>query len=118
MKRNIKRRSAQKPSNELDRVERAQLEAFEVKFGRDPLPGEPIFFDPDQDVAVAIDLEQAMANLADSMREAGIRLELIYAFEKTGRVLIEGEEYPQDVKDEYQAAIDEYFKLKAAGKIP
>jgi hypothetical protein len=118
MKRNRKRRSAKKRSNEMDRLERDQLKAFKAKFGRDPLPGEPIFFDPDQDAPVEIDLEQAMANLGDSMREAGIPLELIYAFEKTGLVLAEGKEYPQDVIDEYQAAIDEYFKLKTAGEIP
>jgi hypothetical protein len=31
---------------------------------------------------------------------------------------MEGKDYPQDIKDEYQSAIAEYFKLKKAGKIP
>jgi hypothetical protein len=118
MGRSGKRHGGKHRSDNLDRFARDQLKAFKAKFGRDPLPGEPLLFDRNKDVPTEIDLEQAFANLADSMREAGMRPELIYAYEKTGLVLMEGKDYPQDIKDEYQSAIAEYFKLKKAGKIP
>jgi hypothetical protein len=91
MGRSRKRRGAKHRSDKLDRLQREQLRAFKAKFGRDRLPDEPIYFDPDKDVPTEIDLEQEFANLTDSMREAGMRPELIYAYEKTGLILMEGE---------------------------
>jgi len=35
------------PEAATKRILRRQLKAFRKKFGRDPLPGEPMFFDPD-----------------------------------------------------------------------
>jgi hypothetical protein len=117
MKRIKKQRGAKNRSDKVDELRRNQQKAFRAKFGRDPRPDEPLFFDPNKDAPVAIDLEQVFADLADNMREAGISPELIYAYEKTGFILVEGREYTRAVTDEYQAAIEEYFKLKAAGKI-
>jgi hypothetical protein len=43
---------------------REQLEAFREKFGRDPLPHEPVFFDPDGDDPVPLTEEKMMQDLA------------------------------------------------------
>lgn len=117
MKRIKKRRGVKNRSNKVDKLRRNQLKAAKAELGRDPRPRAPLLFDPEKDVPDEIDLERAFAALADNMREAGISPELIYAYEKTGFILVEGREYPQEVKEEYQAAIDEYFKLQAAGKV-
>jgi hypothetical protein len=91
MGRNRKRRGAKRRSDKLDPLQHEQLRAFKAKFGRDHCPANPSISILDKDVPTEIDLEQAFANLADSMREAGMRPELIYAYEKTGLILMEGE---------------------------
>ena len=113
-----KRRVAKSRLQKADDLMRQQKATFHRKFGRDPGPDDPVFFDPDKDEPTPLDLEQAFADLPNQMRLAGIRPELIYAYEKTGLILMEGEEYPESIKDEYQAAMREYFALEKAGKLP
>lgn len=49
-----------------------QRAAFVAKFGREPGPGDPMFFDPDKDVPTPISAGRTGADLAESMRKAGI----------------------------------------------
>lgn len=103
----------------LDEAIQEQLEAFRAKFGRDPLPHEPIFFDPEKDVPSPMDPGVAEAEVLEAMKAAGIRPEIIYAYKKTGLLLSEEmrDIYPAEVQEEYQAAIAEYLELEKAGKL-
>ena len=46
---------------ERSRILKLQVAAFRKKFGRDPLPNEPVFFDPDADVLTPMN-EEKMRN--------------------------------------------------------
>jgi hypothetical protein len=57
------------------RVHEALLEqrkAFIEKFGREPGPTDPVFFDPDKDVPTPIDPARMDADLEKVIRDAGI----------------------------------------------
>ncbi len=49
-----------------------QAERFREKFGRDPGPEDPIFFDPDADEPRPFDLDTATHEMAEELRHAGI----------------------------------------------
>jgi hypothetical protein len=93
---------------------------FREKFGRDPEPGEPLFFDPDQDHPAQWPEAKATAGILEAMRKAGTPPQIIYAYRKTGLLLAEGITPPDaPAWKEWNAAIDEYFALerKAKGEI-
>ena len=57
------------------RVQEALLEqrkAFVEKFGREPGPTDPVFFDPDKDIPTLIDPARMNADLEGAIRDAGI----------------------------------------------
>jgi hypothetical protein len=58
--------------------------AFKKKFGRDLRPGEPVFFDPDEDTPKLIDLEKYRRAVVAGMRSAGVDPAHVYAFERSG----------------------------------
>ncbi|HTR54202.1 MAG TPA: ATP-binding protein [Kofleriaceae bacterium] len=64
---------------ELDPLLAAQREKFISKFGREPGPDDPVFFDLDED--------KLRDDTAEAMRASGIRPALIYAYEETGFVI-------------------------------
>ena len=45
---------------------------FIAKFGREPGPGDPVFFDPGKDVPTPLDANKVRADLVRAMRRAGI----------------------------------------------
>ena len=49
-----------------------QRNAFIEKFGREPGPDDPVFFDPDKDVPTPIDPARFDADLEKAIRDAGI----------------------------------------------
>jgi hypothetical protein len=49
-----------------------QRKAFIDKFGREPGPGDPVFFDPDKDVPTPIDPARLDADLEKALRQSGI----------------------------------------------
>jgi hypothetical protein len=67
-----------------------QLEAFRKKFGRDPRKGEPLIFDPDADEPVPYPAKKMEAELAEAFRKAGVPPQIIYAFKKTGLLIMDG----------------------------
>jgi hypothetical protein len=87
---------------------KAQRDLFREKFGRDPGPHDPVFFDPDADEPRRLDLSPATVE-AD-MLKAGVRPEVAYAIAKTGVFLMEENEhlYPDDAKEAFQVAVEEY----------
>jgi hypothetical protein len=95
-----------------------QREKFIAKFGREPGPDDPIFFDLDEDAL--------RENAASAMREAGISPALIYAYEETGlivtaenRCLIptaELREFDSKVREYYDLGLDKYYDLSSNKK--
>lgn len=73
----------------LDAV-RYQQEAFRAKFGRDPGPDDPLFFDPDADEPVQLTREQALkglSELAERAEEHGWPPAMIKAWQEVGYVV-------------------------------
>jgi hypothetical protein len=90
-----------------------QLQAFREKFGREPGPDDPIFFDPDADTPQPFRLEKFLEESTEAMVAAGIRPEIIYAHRKTGGLIVtEKNQEKLSAEDiaEWEAAIDEYFE--------
>ena len=91
-------------------------DAFVAKFGREPGPSDPIFFDPDANTPQLLDPDEMQRAMTKAMGEAGIRPEIIFAFQKTGLLLTEENESLASPADRaaFDAAIDEYFALENA----
>ncbi len=87
-----------------------QIALFKKTFGREPRPNEPLFFDPDADVPRPLQLEPMEADIVRAMKEANIHPRLIYAFEKTGRLLSAStlKKLPKADRAEWHAALAEY----------
>ena len=100
------------PSDIPIEVLEMQRKLFREKFGRDPGPGDPIFFDPDADEPIQIDEGKAASRMLKSLQAAGAPGHIIYAYKRTGRILVESmrDNYPDHIVKEYNAAIAEYWK--------
>ena len=57
-----------------------RFEAFRDRFGREPLPDEPLFFDPDADSPVQASPVQVRAQIADACRETGVAPSMLSNF--------------------------------------
>lgn len=92
-----------------------QLEAFRKKFGREPGPEDPIFFDPDADIPKPYDLERFRKNWNELMDEAvrndAIPPELAYAAKKTGFIVTETnkDKLTRQQLKEWDDAVQEYL---------
>jgi hypothetical protein len=95
-----------------------QRAAFRAKFGRDPGPNDPLLFDPDKDEPTPIGEARLDAEMLEAMRKTGVPPQIIFAYRKTGRLLLEGNRdlYPPEAQSEWDAAINEYFRLEAQAK--
>jgi hypothetical protein len=90
-----------------------QFDAFFLKFGRDPVQGDPIFFDPDSDTPKPLtDPAQAEADaeLLAALEEIGAPPSIIYAVRKTRRLVTEENEKDLTAtqREEWDRAINEY----------
>ena len=99
-------------SPELRELFGMQLEKFREKFGRDPGPNVPLFFD-------APPTEHAEFHMIQAMEAAGLPPELAYAFKKTGLLVTEMNQHliPEKDLEEWDAAIEEYFDRLEAGEL-
>jgi hypothetical protein len=99
-------------SQDMSQVLQEQRQKFIDKFGREPGPHDQVFFDMPH-------AEHMEHEIGQAMRKAGIDPALIYAFEKTGRLVTEdNQDLLSDAElDEWQAAIEEY-EAKHAKKTP
>jgi hypothetical protein len=59
-------------SPELSRLMQDQLSAFRMKFGRDPGPDDPVFFDPDSETPKPLSLEKQRRVVTDAAERAGL----------------------------------------------
>ena len=82
-----------------------QREKFIAKFGREPGPDDPIFFDLDED--------KLQEDTADARRAAGIRAALIYAYDETGLIVTQENRrlIPENDLREFDAKVREYYDL-------
>jgi hypothetical protein len=91
------------PDEAADILEQ-QRRKFVERFGREPGPGDPVFFD-------APPVEQVEFQMVQAMQAAGVDPAFIYAFEKTGGLLVT-EQNMHLISEEdlaaWQDAIDEY----------
>jgi hypothetical protein len=99
-----------------DAIER-QLAAFRAKFGREPGPDDPVFFDPDKDKPTSVDME---ADILAAMHKAGLPPEFAYAYRKTGLLGLSSDKslWPREHIKEWDDAVDEYRAITAASKQP
>jgi len=95
-----------------------QLDAFRKKFGRDPAPGDPLFFDPEKDEPTPMsDDEQTgmVADLIQAMVRIG-RPEFGYAYSRSG-YLVSAENHdliPEEGLRAWHGAIREWSEMSAA----
>ncbi|HIC92100.1 MAG TPA: hypothetical protein EYP21_08615 [Syntrophaceae bacterium] len=101
----------------LEEVLKEQRKLFIRKFGREPGPDDPLFFDPDADTPQFI-TEQTRGRLIEqmvgAMRNAGVDEGYIYAYMKTGLLIVEENVdlmKPEEL-EEFEEAIKEYERHK------
>ena len=92
--------------DEVKTILENQRARFVQRFGREPGPDDLVFFDTPPET-------ELRRKMIETMRRAGIRPALIYAYEKTGLMLTEENRRlmtTQDV-DAFEAAVDEWHRL-------
>ncbi|WP_159393790.1 hypothetical protein [Streptomyces sp. NRRL F-5755] len=70
----------------------SQLEAFREKFGREPEPGEPLFFDPDADEPTQLTrdyFDDLLLDMAERAADMGIDPAFLHAWRELGYVVTE-----------------------------
>lgn len=101
---------------ELEEAYADQKAAFRSKFGRDRLPGEPLFFDPDSDVPTFIDPARVLREVGEALSEAGLQPDILHAVARTG--FIPSDEsfsnLAPDDQAEFRDAVAEYHALHSA----
>ncbi|HEY7084536.1 MAG TPA: hypothetical protein VH519_06940 [Hyphomicrobiaceae bacterium] len=98
-----------------------QRQRFREKFGRDPGPSDPVFFEPDATEPVPMSAVKVEAETIEAMRKAGTPPQFIYAYKRTGGLLLMEnmrEHWPPDRVKEWDDAIDQYFAIEEASKQP
>lgn len=104
-------------TTELKVVFEEQGKAFKEKFGREPGPDDPLFFDPDADTPQLITGEtrqRVIKDIAKAMRKAGIDGAYIYAYTKTGLLVTQENIHlmePEEL-EEFDEAVKEYERSK------
>jgi SEC-C motif len=90
-------------SSEVSEILGRQKQKFIDKYGREPGPDDPVFFDMPP-------LEHIEHEMVQAMQAAGLDPAFIYAFEKTGLLVSEQNQHLISDQDlaQWQAALDEY----------
>ena len=101
---------------EIAKILRKQRKKFIKKFGREPGPNDPVFFDPNASTPVEYDADKVQAAFLNAMLAARTPPELVYAFQKTGLIVNETGYKSMSPEDraEYEAAIAEYLAMERA----
>jgi hypothetical protein len=100
-------------TQEMADILHEQRQKFIDKYGREPGPNDPVFFDMPP-------LEHIEHQTVEAMKRAGIDPAIIYAYEKTGRLVTEENQHmlPETALNEWQAAIEEYEMRHRKSKKP
>jgi hypothetical protein len=99
-------------SSELQDAMRQQFRAFREKFGRDPGPEDPVFFDPESPTPAPIPLETLQREIVEVMTKARVSPEFIYAYCRTGLILTQENYWLLSPKDRaaWDLAVLEYYR--------
>ena len=95
----------------------SRIKAFREKFGREPGPGDPIFFDPDADQPQTRSEAQQNArweSICNKMLAVGCDPAIVYAARKTKRIVTQANRKnltPAQLA-EWNDAVDEYRSMK------
>lgn len=91
-----------------------QRERFRQKFGCDPGPGDPVFFDPDADEPRPINPDRIKTEIISAMEAAGVDPATIHAYRRTGMLVAQDNlgQWSEDDLVEWEAAIEEYEALR------
>ena len=86
-----------------------QFDSFRLKFGREPGPADPVFFDPNADQPEPLSelkMEEGMVRAATA---AGVDPAVIFAYSKTGMLVTEHnvDQWSAEDLEEWDAAIEE-----------
>ena len=94
-----------------------QKRLFREKFGREPGPEDPIFFDPVSSVPEFQSQEETWRALVQAAGESGMDAALVYAMNKTGRIVTEQNmQFLTDAEiQEWNDAVDEYHQMIRLG---
>jgi hypothetical protein len=98
-------------SQEASELLKAQFEAFKAKFGREPGPHDPVFFDPDSDTPKRMDMDKMWNDTITAAVRVGIRPATVFAMWVTQRVVTsdnEGLLSPEE-REEWDDAAQEYI---------
>ena len=100
-------------SDELAAVIEDQRQKFIEQHGREPDPGDKLFFDMPR-------LEHAEHFMVQAMKKAGLNPAIVYAFEKTGLLVTEENQNLLSKKDiaEWEAAVLEYEAGQEEEELP
>lgn len=111
----IRRKRSLRMDERTREVLDAQRELFRVKFGREPGPGDPLFFDPNADEPRPMEAEGIAVEVAKAMEQAGIHPRLTHAYRRTGLLVSEEniDRLGPRERAEWMAALEEYDDLKA-----
>ncbi len=98
---------------ELMRALKEQLEAFRQKFGRDPGPEDPLFFDPEADQPRPMDDARLDAMLVEALRHAGADPAYIHAYKRTGMLITTDnlKRWRKREREEFWEALEEWERL-------
>jgi hypothetical protein len=92
-----------------------QLKQFEKFFGRKPVEGEPIFFDPEHpEKPTPMDPKKIIKRTIEVMKMANVPSEYIYAYEKTDGLMVTEMNQPlisQEDRKLWSDAIAEYNRF-------
>ena len=66
-----------KMNKELHEAMMKQQESFVEKFGREPRPGDPLFFDPDREVPIPLSESKLRKELSEAARKAGLDVDRV-----------------------------------------
>ena len=97
-----------------------QVEAFRLKFGRDPAEGDPLFFDPQKDEPTTMSADAhctISAELIEGLVKMG-RPEFGYAYARSGYLVSEDNQdlIPEEGLRDWHAAIREWSEMSAADR--
>ncbi len=98
-------------AGEMKDILEEQRRKFVEKYGREPRPGDPIFFDMPHP-------EHLEHEMVEAMKAAGLDPAIIYAYEQTGLLVTEQNQHllPDKDLDEWDAAIAEYEEKHGSGR--
>jgi hypothetical protein len=95
-----------------------QLKLFKEKFGREPGPNDPVFFDPNADTPQPINSDEVETEITRAMDLAGIEPAKVYAYKKTG-LLPSSENWEllsEEDRDAWSHALNEYHAQLAQSR--